>query len=162
MEHVGFSCMGALFLAALLVPNLLWTRCRPAGYDPSKESRLLLALERAGQVWVACAALIWRGLRWQPWTAWSWWLAGAALLMLLYGFWWLRYFHSEKTMADFTAGLLGIPVAGATLPVAAFFLLGIYGRAFWMLPGVVLLGIGHIGIHLRHRRESCGRKEIEI
>lgn len=40
------------------------------------------------------------------------------------------------------------------LPVLAFGLLGIYGRAWWLLPGVVLLGIGHIGIHLWHRREA--------
>lgn len=57
-------------------------------------------------------------------------------------------------MADFTAPLLGIPVAGASLPVAAFFLLGVYGRAWWMLPGAAVLGIGHIGIHLEHRREA--------
>ena len=57
-------------------------------------------------------------------------------------------------MADFTASLLGVPVAGASLPVAAFFLLGIYGRAWRMLPGVVVLGIGHTGVHLGYRREA--------
>lgn len=159
MEHLGFSYMGLAFLLCLLVPNLLWRRARPRGYDPSHENRLLLALERTGQVWVTCGALVWRDFNWRPWTAWSWWLAGAALLMLLYGFWWFRYFHSEKTMADFTAGLLGIPVAGATLPVLAFFLLGIYGKALWMLAGVIVLGTGHIGIHLQHRNEW--RKETE-
>lgn len=159
MGELGFSYMGALFLLALLVPNLLWTRCRPEGYDPSGESRLLRLLERAGQIWITCGALIWRGFDWRPWTAWSWWLAAAVFLMLLYEAWWLRYFRSRRTMADFTAGLLGVPAAGAALPVAAFFLLGIYGRAFWLLPGVAVLGIGHIGIHLQHRRESCGRKE---
>ena len=39
--------------------------------------------------------------------------------------------------------------------LAAFFLLGIYGRIWWMLPGVVVLGIGHIGIHLGYRREAA-------
>ena len=38
--------------------------------------------------------------------------------------------------------------------LAAFFLLGIYGRIWWMLPGVVVFGIGHIGIHLGYRREA--------
>nr|WP_326185275.1 hypothetical protein [uncultured Oscillibacter sp.] len=159
MEQLGFSCMGMAFLLCLLAPNLLWTRYRPRDYDPSHENRLLLILERAGQVWVSCGALIWRGFNWRPWSAWSWWLAAAAFLMILYEVWWLRYFRGGRTMADFTASLLGVPVAGATLPVAAFFLLGIYGRAFWMLPGVVVLGIGHIGIHLRHRHESREREE---
>ena len=111
-------------------------------------------LERTGQVWVTCGALLSTGIRLGPWSGWSWWLAGAAALMALYECWWVRYFQSPRTMADFTAGLLGVPVAGASLPVAAFFLLGIYGRVWWLLPGVLILGIGHIGIHLGHRREA--------
>ncbi len=55
-------------------------------------------------------------------------------------------------MADFYSSLLGIPVAGAALPVAAFFLLGIYGKVIWMLIATVILGIGHIGIHLQHKK----------
>lgn len=154
MARLGFSRLGALFLLALMVPNLLWTRRKPQSYDPAHEDRRLTLLERAGQVWVTCGALLSRDIAWRPWSGWSWWLAGAAALMLLYECWWVRYFRSPGTMADFTAGLLGIPVAGASLPVAAFFLLGVYGRAWWMLPGVVILGIGHIGVHLGHRRAA--------
>ncbi len=55
-------------------------------------------------------------------------------------------------MADFYSSLLGIPVAGAALPVAVFFLLGIYGKVIWMLIATVILGIGHIGIHLQHKK----------
>lgn len=156
----GFSYVGAVFLLCLLVPNLLWTRCRPRDYDPSVESRSLLALERTGQVWTTCAALVFQDFNLRPWTPWSWWLIGAVALMVLYELWWLRYFRSARTMADFTSSLLGVPVAGASLPVAAFFLLGIYGRVVWMLLGVTVLGMGHIGIHLRHRREI--RKETDI
>lgn len=39
-------------------------------------------------------------------------------------------------------------------------LLGVCGRAVWMLLGVTVLGTGHIGIHLCHRREI--RKESNI
>ena len=38
--------------------------------------------------------------------------------------------------------------------LGALFLLGIYGRIWWMLPGVVVLGIGHTGVHLGYRREA--------
>lgn len=65
----------------------------------------------------------------------------------------MRYFKSERRLADFYSSLLGIPVVEATLPVLAFFLLGIYGKVIWMLIASVILGIGHIGIHLQHRRE---------
>ncbi len=157
---LGFSRVGLAFLLALLAPNLLWRRCKPWNYDPSGENRILLALERTGQVWVTCAALAFRDFDLRPWTPWCWWLVGAAALMVLYELWWLRYFRSERTMADFTASLLGIPVAGASLPVAAFFLLGVYGRVIWMPLGAAALGIGHIGIHLCHRREI--RKESNI
>ncbi len=150
---IGFSWTGVAFLLCLLAPNLLWTRYRPRGYDPSGESRLLLMLERVGQVWVTCAALLFQDPGFQPWTSWSWWLAGAAALMILYELWWLRYFRSRRTMADFTASFLAVPVAGAALPVLAFFLLGIYRRSIWMLAGVVILGAGHIGIHLCRRAE---------
>lgn len=36
---------------------------------------------------------------------------------------------------------------------AAFFLLGIYGRNPLLIVAVIVLGIGHIGIHLGHRKE---------
>lgn len=160
MEIFGFSCLGAVFLLCLLAPNLLWTRCRPRNYDPSGESRALLALERAGQAWVTCAALALRDPPLLPWRPWSGWLAGAAALMALYEIWWVRYFRSERTMADFTAGLLGVPVAGVSLPVAAFFLLGIYRRSPLLLAGAAVLGAGHIGIHLRHRREIGKESDI--
>ena len=73
--------------------------------------------------------------------------------MMMYEAWWIRYFKSERKLSDFYSSFWGIPVAGATLPVAAFFLLGIYGKVIWMLLGCVVLGIGHIGIHLEHKNE---------
>ena len=82
----------------------------------------------------------------------------AALAMLLYEGYWIRYFRSRQEMTDFYSSFLGIPVAGASLPVAAFSLLGIYGRNPLMLLAVTVLGIGHIGIHLAHRREVSERK----
>ena len=56
-------------------------------------------------------------------------------------------------MEDFYTSLLGIPVAGATLPVAAFLLLSIYGRNPLLFVSVCILSVGHIGIHLCHRKE---------
>ena len=67
--------------------------------------------------------------------------------------WWIRYFSGEKRLKDFYSSFLGIPVAGATLPVIAFFLLGIYGKVIWLMISVTILGIGHIGIHLQHYKE---------
>ncbi|MBP3758943.1 MAG: hypothetical protein J6I83_03765 [Firmicutes bacterium] len=48
---------------------------------------------------------------------------------------------------------MAIPVAGATLPVIAVLLMAIYGRNLLLFAAGIILGIGHIGIHLQHRRE---------
>ena len=153
MGHFGFSYVGLLFLLMLIIPNLIWTKHRPQGYDPQGENKVLAAFERVGQVLVTCTALMFSDLNLRPWSPWTLWLASAVLLMLLYEVWWIRYFKSPMAVSDFYSSLWGIPVAGATLPVAAFFLLGIYGRVVWLLLSAVILGVGHIGIHLQHRRE---------
>ncbi len=158
--HFGFSYIGLLFLALLMIPNLIWTRHQPRDYDKyaGNENRLLLALERIGEVLSSCAAVIFSDFNIRDAGLWTVWLALSAAMMALYEVYWIRYFRSEKTMNDFYSSLLGIPVAGATLPVAAFFLLGIYGKNLLMLAAVIILGIGHIGIHLGHKREIAAEQ----
>ena len=150
--HFGFSYIGLLFLLLLFIPNLLWAKRKPQGYTAEAENKALLFLERAGEALTCCCALIFSDFNLRGWSPWSWWLAAALFLMLLYELWWLRYFRSPRRLSDFYSSFFGIPLAGATLPVLAFFLLGIYGRVLWMLIATVLLGIGHIGIHLQHKR----------
>lgn len=151
----GFSYVGLIFLAMLMVPNLIWAKNQPKDYEKyaANENKLLLGLERTGEVLVSGMALIFRDLNLRAWTSWSWWLVGAFLLMILYEIYWIRYFKSEKTMKDMYSSILGVPVAGATLPVAAFMLLAVYGKNPLMAAAVLILGVGHIGIHLMHRRE---------
>jgi hypothetical protein len=153
---LGFSYIGLIFLLMLTIPNLIWARNQPEGYDSQSENKVLLIFERAGQALVTCTALIFSDFNLRPWSMGSLWLVAAVILMLMYEGWWIRYFKSTKTLADFYSSFCGVPVAGATLPVAAFFLLGIYGKVIWLLISVVILGIGHIGIHLQHRREISG------
>ena len=153
--NFGFSYVGLIYLILLMTPNLIWTKNQPRDYEKyvGNENRVLLALERAGEVLVTALALVFTDFNLRPWSAWSWWLVASFALMVLYEIFWIRYFRSEKTMADFYRGLLGIPLAGATLPVAAFMLLAVYGRNIPLAIAVVILGIGHIGIHWMHRRE---------
>lgn len=153
--HFGFSYMGLIFIVMLMAPNLIWTKNKPIDYDKYviNENKLLLVLERVGEVLVTCLALIFSDFNPGGISLWEIWLCAACVMMILYEAYWIRYFRSEKTMKDFYSSLLGIPVAGATLPVAAFLLLSIYGRNPFLLTAVVILGIGHIGIHLNHRKE---------
>lgn len=153
--HFGFSYTGLIFLVMLMAPNFIWIKNKPQDYDRYvvNENRLLLTMERVGEVLVSCLALIFSDFNIQGLTVWELWLLAACILMVMYEIYWIRYFRSEKTMQDFYSSLLGVPVAGATLPVLAFLLLGVYGRNPFLLLAVVFLGVGHIGIHLCHRRE---------
>ena len=153
MGHIGFSYVGLIFLLLLVLPNLMWTRNQPQGYDSKSENKILLFFERMGEILTTCCALFFSDFNLRGWSAWSWWLIAASVLMIMYEVWWGRYFASKHTLADFYSSFLRIPVAGATLPVIAFFLLGIYGKVIWMILACVILGIGHIGIHLQHRKE---------
>lgn len=76
----------------------------------------------------------------------------AFVLMVLYECYWIKYFKSLKTMKDFYMSYMGFPVAGATLPVIACLLLGIYSGNAIVICASIILGIGHIGIHLMHKK----------
>lgn len=155
MGHLGFSYIGLIFLLMLMVPNLIWTKKQPQGYSAENEDKVLLFLERIGQVLTTCCALVFSDFNLQKWSKWSIWFLVALVLMIFYEMWWIRYFRSDRTLLDFYSSFLGVPVAGATLPVCAFFLLGVYGKVVFMLIASTILGIGHIGIHLQHRKECC-------
>lgn len=158
MGHFGFSYMGIIFLLLLILPNLVWTKHQPKGYDPSHENRILSLFERIGEVLVSAVALIFSDFNFQGWNLWGIWLLLALLFMVFYEIWWIRYFRSDKQLQDMYSSFGIIPVAGATLPVIAFIFLGIYGRVVWMILSVIILGIGHIGIHLQHQKEIGGEK----
>ena len=151
----GFSYVGLIYLVMLMLPNIIWTKNQPKDYEKyvGNENKVLLMFERVGEVLVSCAALVFSDFNMKPWSSWSWWLVVSFALMGLYEIYWIRYFKSEKTMEDFYSSILGIPVAGATLPVLAFLLLAVYGKNIVLGVTVIILGIGHIGIHLMHRRE---------
>ena len=161
----GLSWVGLVYLAMLLIPNLLWTRRQPEGYARfvKGENKALLALERAGEVLTACAAACFSDFDLRPWTAWCLWLIASFSCMLLYEVFWVRYFRSERTMRDFYGPLLGIPVPGALLPVAGFLLLGIYGGNSPLILSSLILGVGHVGIHLAQAREAgIGKKRASV
>ena len=150
MGHFGFSYVGLIYLLMLFIPNIIWAKNQPQGKDGMKENKILLLFERIGQVCCTCSVLIFSDFNLAPFSLWSLWLAASFILMLLYELCWARYFTAAPAAASIYRSFLGIPLPLATLPVAAFLLLGIYGRVIWLIASVVILGIGHIGIHLQH------------
>lgn len=148
----GFSYIGLLFLLMLFIPNIMWDKRKPQGYTSEKENKILRFFERVGEVLICCCSLVFSDFNIHEWTLWSLWLIAALVLMIMYEAWWVRYFRSERKLSDFYSSFLGIPLAGATLPVIAFFMFGIYGKVACMLIATLLLGIGHIGIHIQHKK----------
>jgi len=157
LGHFGFSYVGLIYLLMLWVPNAFWARRLPEGYDPSGESKVLLVFERAGQALSTASMLIFSDTnprKLEPWLAW---FCASALLMLLYEGFWIRYFLGRHTLRDFYRPFLGVPCPGAALPVAAFLLLGIYGKLVWLIASSLILGVGHIGIHIGHIKKLEAR-----
>lgn len=152
MLNLGFSYVGLIYLLMLFIPNTIWTKYKPANYEQyvEQESKVLQIIERIGEILVCCCALIFSDFNIRLNSIWSIWLLISFLLMLLYEIYWIRYFRSEKRMSDFYSSICGIPVAGATLPVCAFILLGVYGKNVFLIISTIILGIGHIGIHMSH------------
>ena len=153
--NFGFSYIGLVFLLMLMIPNIIWSKNKPKEYEKyvKNENKVLLLFERIGEMLVTCLSLIFSDFNIIKISSWTIVLLIAFILMILYEIYWIRYFKSNKTMKDMYSSLLGIPVAGATLPVFAFFLLGIYGKNIFLIMATIILGIGHIGIHLNHRKE---------
>ena len=150
--HISY--IGIIFLLMLFIPNFLWSKRMPKDYEKyaKNENKVLLILERIGQVLVTFFALFTTAKCGSKW--WIIWLIVAAVLMVLYEVFWISYFKSERRMKDFYRSMLGIPLPGATLPVLACALLSIYEGHPILFVSVLILGIGHIGIHWNHFKEA--------
>lgn len=153
MGHIGFSYVSLIYLIMLFIPNMIWLKHKPKDYSSKNESKVLSVFEKIGEISVVTISLIFSDFNPSDFSIWIIFFIISALLMVIYEIWWIRYFKSEKKQSDFYSSILGVPVAGATLPVFAFLFLSIYGKVIWLFISTIILGIGHIGIHLQHLKE---------
>ena len=154
LGHLGFAYVGLVYLLMLFIPNLIWAKHLPIDYDTEHENKVLLIFERVGQVLVTCVTVIFKDFNINTISLWSIWLLFSFCIMLLYEIAWIRYFLSKNIEKNFYRSLFGIPVPLASLPVLGFLLLGIYGKVIWLILSIIILGIGHIGIHIQHLKRS--------
>ncbi|WP_136603895.1 hypothetical protein [Paenibacillus dokdonensis] len=150
LGHLGFSYVGLIYLLMLFIPNIIWSKSQPIDSEKTHENKVLILFERVGQVGCTGSVLIFSDFNIAAFSAWSWWLISSFLLMVFYETCWIRYFTNEHTKRDFYRSFYGIPVPLASLPVMAFLLLGIYGEVIWLIAFDIILGIGHIGVHIQH------------
>lgn len=151
----GVSIVGMFFLLMLFIPNIIWSKNLPDGYEESAkhENKLLLTLERAGEGLVSTLVLIDRRTDRFSLSPRIGYLVLALVLMILYELYWRKYFLSAHKLSDMYSDYCGFPLAGASLPVFAVFLIGIYACNVFIIVSAIILGIGHIGIHLMHKKE---------
>ena len=140
--HFGFSYVGLIFLLLLFIPNIIGAREKPQGYTSENENKILLIFERIGQILTTICVLIFDDFNLHGWSDWSRWLIVSFMIMLMYELWWIRYFRSKRKLSDFYSSFLGVPLAGSTLPVISFFLLGMYGKVIWLMVAALILGHG--------------------
>lgn len=159
----GFSYVGLVYLFLLFIPNILWTKHKPQGYDNDleKENKVFLFLERIGEVSVSVLSLIFLNFNIYRITWWSIFLLISFILICFYEVCWIRYFKSKKQMYDFYKSFWFIPIPLAVLPILSFLFLGIYGKNAYFILAVIILGIGHIGIHYQHLKNCKKTKEVE-
>ncbi|MDF2505147.1 hypothetical protein [Clostridium sp.] len=150
LGHLGFSYVGLIYLLMLFIPNIIWSKNQPIDYDNTQENKILLLFERIGQVCCTCSVLIFSDFNIDSFSIWSLWLIVSFSMMLFYEICWIKYFINEHTEENFYRSYYGIPIPLASLPVTAFLLLGIYGKVTWLIASAIILGIGHIGIHIQH------------
>jgi len=101
LGNFGFSYIGLIYMLMIVIPNVLWARRKPAGYDPSGENKVPLMFERVGQVLCTASVLLFTDYTprvFEPWTVW---FVVSAALMILYEVYWIRYFRSSRTVRDF-------------------------------------------------------------
>ena len=100
MVHFGFSYVGLLFLVMLFVPNGIWAKNKPEGYDDyaKNENKVLLFFERCGEVLTSCLALIFSDFNIRTNSVWCFWLLLSFLFMVLYELYWIRYFRSANCL----------------------------------------------------------------
>lgn len=147
--QLRFSLIGAIYLMMLMIPNLIWTKHQPDGYDPADEPKWLLWLERMGEISVsACALFLIHDGTYGSLA----WLILSMLCMLLYELFWIRYFK-DPTLSRFYGSMFHIPLPGASLPLLAFLFYGIYTHHIALLMAVLIMAIGHLGIHLHHAKK---------
>ena len=137
----------------LFIPNILWVKFGNPNdaFNQAKENKILLTLERLGQMSTTISALVVQDTT--PVFSRTIWLTTSLIAMALYEISWIRYFLGRRTVRNLYRSLWVIPIPLATLPVLAFLLLAIYQNNILLILSVVVLGIGHVGIHLQHRKQ---------
>jgi predicted nucleotidyltransferase len=65
--------------------------------------------------------------------------------MIIYEMYSIRYFRCGKTVKD-----NGINCARMGVSGSRFLLLGVYEKVIWPIISYIILGICHVGIHIRY------------
>lgn len=82
-----FSYVGLIYLLMLFIPNFIWTKNLPQGYENivEKKNKVLLIFER----------IVFTDFNIHSFSLWSTWLILSFIIMILYEINWIQYFKSN-------------------------------------------------------------------
>ena len=138
MEFNWINLINACFLAAILLPNMIYAA--KGGTDPKAPNRFVEILEQVGR-YASMGLMVLPLLVWEfgfsSVTAMLIWMLGCIGLILAYWVFWIFFFRKVT--------LTGA-MALAILPACVFALCGICLRHWLLLFSAVVFAVGHISI----------------
>ena len=156
---IGFSVTGLMILLMIFIPKILQIRTvktADSNKHAAEKNRLLLILERVGEVTLTVSLLIFKSvdphIKINPEGVYFDWILvlwiAAFVLLILYECYWIRFYVKKKNGKYLYSSFAGYPVAGATLPVIAVLLIGIYSGNLVLIAVSIIFGTGLIGNHV--------------
>lgn len=140
---MGFSVMGLIIVALILVPNLFIIILPPK--NTPKEIKdacvLVTVIERLGQAGCFILPVFSRG--WLEGRGIDVWLVLMAVCIAVYWALWIRY-AARRDFAMLFEPLMFIPVPMAVFPVLAFASAAVWARSPWLGIAAAALALGHI------------------
>lgn len=145
MRYLGF-----LYIGLILLPNIIYAVLKP---NIHTENKLLNIFEKAGAILIIISLLISDDFNINYRSNYTLLLILSFILMLMYECFWIRYFFKGRKLVYLYGSFLGIPLAGAVLPIASFFILGIYSKNIWLIVSDMIFAVPHIKISIINKRE---------
>lgn len=139
---MGFSLIGLLITAIILLPNLLMIFLPPKEI-PSKVKDagvFFIIFERIGQVACFLLPVILKDYI-ESADLDIWFIIAAICVAFYYGLW-IRY-ALKRNFALLFAPLAFIPIPMAVFPVSAFVFISVWIRSIWLGIAAVVLAVGH-------------------
>lgn len=141
---MGFSVIGTIIAAAMLLPNVLFLFFPPQNVPQGKRDAgiFFTILERVGEAGLIVLLIVSHDAFAEKAPD-IWMALMIACIAVYYGLW-LRYLLKGRQAALLTKPLFAFPIPMAVFPVFAFAFASVWGTSFLLLAADAVFALGHI------------------